>query len=189
MRESTKWTTKYQFVNILLTNLKATAIAFVFFAGAFYGFMNRPIIKEALSVVFITTYFGIVYSRAHKFAKLDKKEYTQTKPSIIKGALFGVVIALTYAAFLIFYALIWKYLGADGVLNSVPAWIYSLVFWFYTIPYSGIMGLAHGQMMWYSQVLMLIVPILATTLGYIAGLKGFNLMDKMAGAIYEKSEQ
>ena len=189
MRESTKWTTKYQFGNMLLTNLKATAIAFVFFAGAFYGFIDRPIMKEVLSIVFITMYFGIVYSRAHRFAKLDKKEYTQTKPSIIKGALFGVAIALTYAVLLICYALIWKYLGADGVLISVPAWIYSLLFWFYTIPYSGIMGLAHGQMMWYSQVLMLLVPVLATTLGYIAGLNGFNLMDKMAGAIYEKPEK
>ena len=186
MRESTRWTTKYQFANMLLTNLKATAIAFVFFAGAFYGFIDKAIIKEILSVVFITMYFGIVYSRAHKFASLDKKDYTITKPSLIKGVLFGVAISLTYAIFLVFYAIMWKYAGADGTINAVPAWIYSVVFWFYTIPYSGIMGLAHGQMMWYSKALMLIIPILATTLGYLAGLKGFNLMDKMAGAIYEK---
>ena len=173
---------------MLLTNLKAVAIAFVFFAGAFYGFIGRPIIKEILSLVFITVYFGIVYSRSHKFATRDKKDYTKTKPSLLKGVLFGVVISLTYAAFLIIYALIWKFAGENGVLNSVPAWIYSLVFWFYTIPYSGIMGLAHGKMMWYSQALMLIVPVLATTLGYFAGLNGFNLMDKMAGAIYEKPE-
>ena len=188
MRESTRWTTKYQFVNMLLTNLKATAIAFVFFAGAFYGFIDKPGIKEILSIVFITMYFGIVYSRAHKFALLDTKDYTVTKPSLLKGFLFGVAISLTYAVFLIIYALMWKYAGVDGTINSVPAWIYSIVFWFYTIPYGGIMGLAHGQMMWYSEVLMLLIPILATTLGYLAGLKGFKLMDKMAGAIYEKNE-
>ena len=189
MRESTRWTTKYQFVNILLTNLKAVAIAFVFFAGAFYGFIGKPIVKEILSVVFITMYFGIIYSRAHRFASLDKKDYTQTTPSLLKGVLLGVVIALTYVIFLAIYALIWKNIGQDGTINSVPAWIYSLVFWFYTIPYSGIMGLAHGKMMWYSQVLMLLIPILATTFGYLAGLKGFNLMDKMADAIYEKPEK
>ena len=173
---------------MLLTNLKATAIVFVFFAGAFYGFIDKHIVKEILSVVFITVYFGIVYSRAHKFASLDKKEYTHTKPSLIKGALFGAVISLTYAVVLLIYWLIWKYTSVDGVISSVPAWIYSIIFWFYTIPYSGIMGLAHGQMMWYSVLLMLIVPILASTLGYFAGLKGFKLMDKMAVAIYEKTD-
>lgn len=174
---------------MLLTSLKATAIAFVFFAGAFYGFMDKHIVKEILSVVFITTYFGIVYSRAHKFASLDKKEYTSTKPSLFKGFLFGTAIALTYAVFLAVYAVMWKYAGADGTINSVPAWIYSIIFWFYTIPYSGIMGLAHGKMTLYSQALMIAIPILASTLGYLAGLKGFVIMDKLSLAIYEKPDK
>ncbi len=189
MRESTLWTTKYQFLNMLLTNLKAIAICFVFFAGAFYGFSDKHIIKEILSVVFITIYFGIVYSRAHKFASLDKKEYTHTKPSLLKGALFGVAIAMTYAVILAAYRIMWNVAGTDGTISSIPAWIYSLVFWFYTIPYCGVMGLAHGQMMWYSEALMLIVPIAASTLGYLAGLNNFNLMDKFSLAIYEKSEK
>lgn len=186
MRESARWTTKYQFLNMLLTSLKAVAVAFVFLAAAFYGFLAKPVVKEILSMVFIVVYFGIVYSRAHKFAAMDLKSHTSTKPSILKGIMFGVVIALTFFAALLAYKLMWAAVGTDGTINSVPAWIYSLVFWFYTIPYNGIMGLAHGEMTWYSQLLMLIVPILASAIGYAAGLKGFNIMDKIAGMVYEK---
>lgn len=188
MRESTKWTVTYQFANIFLTNLKALGISFVFIAAAFYGFIAKPVFKEVLSLIFMTVYFGIVYSRAHKFASLDKRDYTPTKLSLLKGVLLGVFIAVTFVIMLVIYKLMWAAVGVDGAINSVPAWIYSLIFWFYTIPYNGIMGLAHGEMTLYSQIIMIALPIAATTAGYAAGMMGFNIMDKIAGAVYEKKE-
>ena len=187
MRESTKWTVPYQFLNIFLENLKAIAISFVFLA-AFYAFLEKPIIKEIASVIFIGVYFSLIYSRAHKFGEKERFNYTATKPDILKGVLFGVMLSLVFAAVCVVHSIIWKLYGSSGMLETTPARIYSVFFWIYTIPYSGIMGLAHGRVMWYSIVIMLIIPIAATASGYIAGLKRFSIFDKLSGLIYEKQD-
>lgn len=188
VRECTKWTTGYQFRNIWLVNLKAIAIEFVFIA-VFFAFMTRPVLKEIFSVVFIAVYFSFIYFRSNKFAMLDKRGYTPTHASALKGVLLGVMISLTFGAALLIYKLIWQIDGADGVISSVPALSYSVAFWFYTVPYSGIMGLAHGQMMWYSKAAMLLIPIAASTAGYVAGLKNFSFADVLVSSVYEKKEE
>lgn len=189
MRASTTWTTKYQMGSIFLAHLEAVGISFVFLAVAFYALMTKSISKEILSIVFIIVHFGIIYSRAHRFATLDIKAYTKTKPDIKKALFAGFIISLSYIVLLIGYNLVWKYGSVDGVLISFPSFVYSLVFYVYTIPYNGIMGLSHGEMMWYSKALMLLVPPLAACLGYFAGLKGFSVAEKLSTFVYEKQDK
>ena len=186
MRTSTKWTTKYQIGSIFLSHLEAIGISFVFLSVAFYILMTKNVIREILSIIFILVYFGTIYSRAHKFATFDLKDYTPTKADIKKAFLGGVFISLSYVAVLIGYRLIWEFCSVDGVLLSLPSFIYSLFFYVYTIPYNGIMGISHGEIMWYSKVLMIAVPPLATSLGYFMGLRKISIMEKISTLIYEK---
>lgn len=188
MRESTLWTTKYQFANIFLAHLEAIGISFVFLAAAFYLLMTKYIFREILSVIFMTVYFGVVYSRAHKFATLDKKPYTKTRPSLLKSIMFGLMLSFSFFVVWGIYKLMWINFGQEGMLSSVGAGIYSIFFWIYTIPFNGIMGLAKGHIMWYALLSMFLVPVLATTLGYWAGLKNFRLMDKIGNLAYEKED-
>lgn len=48
------------------------------------------------------------------------------------------------------------------------------------------MGLANGTYTIYSGILMLVVPILATYCGYIAGSKKFEFVEKIEEFMYEK---
>lgn len=189
MRPSTTWTTKYQIGHIFLAHLSALGVSFVFLAAAFSALMTKSVFKEILSVAFILVYFGMIYSKAHKCATLDVKEYTATKPGFGKMIIGGLLVSLSYLAALLIYRFVWDNMSVDGVLTSFSAFLYSLFFWVYTVPYSGIMGLAHGEMMWYSKVLMLIVPPAATCLGYLAGLKGLSIMDKLSKFVYEKQDK
>ena len=189
MRESTRWTGKYQFWSMFLVNLMGIGVAFVFLGAAFYALMTKYIFREILSVIFTVVYFGMVYSRAHKFATLDAKEYTKTKQSLLKGFMFGVMISLSFVLVWGIYKIIWMTAGENGILNSFWCWLYGMIYWLYTVPYYGIQGLSHGHMMWYSVLIMFINPVLASTLGYYAGMKGFRIMDCIGGFVYEKKDK
>ncbi len=186
MKESTQWTVKYQFASIFLTHLEAIGVSFIFIAAVFYMFMTKYIFREILSVIFMTVYFAMVYSKAHKFATRDQKPYTKTNPNLYKGFMFGVVLSLSFFAVWGIYKLMWINFGQTGMLTSLWAGIYSVFFWIYTIPFNGIMGLSRGHIMWYALVLMFTLPPLATTLGYYAGLKQFRISDHVGKLAYEK---
>lgn len=187
MREATKWTVGYQTRNLFLVNLEGIGVAFLF-SLLFYSLLSQPVFREIISTVLIAVYFGMIYSRANKFAVNDKKDYSPTKPQLSKMWLMGAVISLSFFAALVLFKLIWAFVSVNGVIEAAPAWIYSIIFWIYTIPYGGIMGLSHGNMTVYSQILMLVIPILASVTGYAAGLKGINITDKMASLVYEKKK-
>ncbi|MCC8169908.1 MAG: hypothetical protein LIO59_06050 [Oscillospiraceae bacterium] len=186
MRDSMKITIRYQYISMLLMQLAASGAIFVFGMVAFWYFLSQPVWKEILSVVFIAVNFGRLYVRAKRFAVLDNKPYTPLKPSKIKGVLFGVVIsAVTLILFLLFEYVWTAFRVDDGIVGVFPT-VVNVVFYFWSFPYNGIMGLSHGMMTWYSAALMLAVPIAACTLGYIAGCKNIEVIEKLEEYMYEK---
>ena len=71
---------------------------------------------------------------------------------------------------------------------SASRTIINVIFYYWSFPYNGIMGLANGTYTIYSGILMLIVPILAAYCGYIAGSKKFEFVEKIEEFMYEKEE-
>ena len=53
MKDSMKITVKYQFVYMLLMQVAASGVAFVFGLVAFWYFLSMNIAKEIISVIFI----------------------------------------------------------------------------------------------------------------------------------------
>lgn len=186
MRDSMKITVKYQFVNMLLMHLAAAGVTFVFGMVAFWYFLSRPVWKEILSVVFMAVYFIMLYIRSKKFAVLDNKSYTPLKPSTAKGFLFGVLISAVTIVLLVLFEFMWSAFCVDGGLVGVIPTAVNVIFYFWSFPYNGIMGLSCGLMTWYSIALMLILPVAACGMGYIAGSKNIEVMEKLEEYMYEK---
>ena len=171
MKDSMKITVKYQFVYMLLMQVAASGVAFVFGLVAFWYFLSMNIAKEIISVIFIGVNFAMLYIPAKNFAIRDNKSYTPLKPSKLKGAMFGVLISIVTAILMALFAFVWsKFSDEIGIHGVVPT-IINVIFYYWSFPYNGIMGLANGTYTIYSGILMLIVPILATYCGYIAGSK------------------
>lgn len=189
MRDSMKMTVRYQFLNMLLMHIAAAGVTVVFGFVAFWYFMSEPIWKEILSVVFMIVYFMIIYIRAKKFALLDNKPYTPLKLSMIKGVLFGVFIAAVTMLLLAVFKGMWAIYGGSGTLGGVIPTIVSMVFYYWTFPYNGIMGLSQGMMTWYSVVIMALLPIAASWCGYFAGSRKIELVEKFEEYMYEKEDK
>ena len=80
MKDSMKITVKYQFVYMLLMQVAASGVAFVFGLVAFWYFLSMNIAKEIISVIFIGVNFAMLYIPAKNFAIRDNKSYTPLKP-------------------------------------------------------------------------------------------------------------
>jgi len=186
MRESTKITKKYQFIYVLLIQLGASGVAFVFGLVAFWYFMNMKIVKEIISIIFILVNFAMLYIASKKFALLDNKPYTPLKPSLAKGVLFGAVVSVVNVIFVLLYKLLWAKYGTDAGLSGVLPMIANTAFYYWSFPYNGLMNMDSGAISAYSVVFMVVMPIAATTLGYIAGEKKFELAEKLDEFMYEK---
>ena len=73
MKDSMKITVKYQFVYMLLMQVAASGVAFVFGLVAFWYFLSMNIAKEIISVIFIGVNFAMLYIPAKNFAIRDNK--------------------------------------------------------------------------------------------------------------------
>ncbi|MDD6485166.1 MAG: hypothetical protein PUF72_11470 [Clostridiales bacterium] len=188
MRETTKMTVPYQFMNIFFAHLAAVGIIMILTLMAFLWVLEKSVIKEIMSVILIICYGLALYSRAAELSRRDNKPYSRLKPDMKKGVMFGVVIAATNFVMILLMKLGWVIWGTPEGMGSVWGVVMNAVFWFWTSPYSGIMGLSRGMMTWYSYVLLAAVPTAATTLGYWAGCKGFELTSVLLKFQYEKKK-
>ncbi len=186
MRDSTKMTVRYQFVYMLLMQLAASGVAFVFGMVAFCYFLTVSVAKELLSVVFITVNFAMLYIAAKKFAVLDNKPYTPLKPSKAKGVLFGALISAVTLALMLLFIFVWRNFSDETGVRGVLPVVVNVIFYFWSFPYNGIMGLSMGRFTVYSGVIMLLVPIAAAIIGYINGCNKVELIDRLKEFMYEK---
>lgn len=188
MRDSMNITVKYQFIYTLLMQLAASGAAFVFGMVAFWYFLTVNIAKEILSVVFMSVNFAFLYVAAKKFALRDNKPYTPLTPSKVKGALLGALVSLVTLVLMLLFVFVWsKYSDEAGVHGILPT-VVNVVFYVWSFPYNGIMGLSRGDFMTYSAVIMIALPIAATTLGYIGGCRKIELVEKFEEFMYEKED-
>lgn len=186
MREAVKITRKYQLARILLTQLGASGVAFVFGLVAFWYFMNMHIVKEIISIAFILVNFGMLYVATKKFAQNDNKPYTPLEPDVKMAVLWGVAVSAVNVLFVLGYRLLWLKFGVDGSLVGILPMIANSLFYYWSFPYNGLMNMDCGTVTVYSAAAMVIMPVCATVLGYIAGCKKFELAEKLDEFMYEK---
>lgn len=186
MRDSMKITVGYQFMYILLMQLAAIGVTLVFGLVAFWYFLNMNIVKEIVSIAFMAVNFIMLYIASKKLAQRDCKPYTPLKPSKLKGAMFGVMISAITLVLMLFFVYVWANYSDETGLNGVVPIVINVLFYCWSFPYTGIMGLYNGHFMIYSGIIMLVLPIAATLTGYIAGCKNIEITEKLDEFIYEK---
>lgn len=175
MKETVKMTVPYQYRYVFFGHLMAAGIIMIISLIAFLWALEKSVIKEILGIIMTLFYALALYSRAHDLAIRDNKPYSHIKPSLLKGLMFGVVIAASSFIMVALLKIVWSlYGGLNGLENPIGI-IVNILFVFYTSPFYGIEGLSHGIMTWYSYILFAVVPPIATFLGYYSGCKGFEL--------------
>ena len=184
---------KYIPIKQMLQIIKGHIIATIFIfllamigAGAIYG--KHAIILKIFSIIALLIYFTILYSEAYSIASRDKKSYTSEEPYLLKGFLLPIGLTiLTILLYILHYA-VWKYMSVDGGLISIKTLLLNMPYIIWTYAFNAIIGLEKGIMAWYGYIIVVFVPVIFSGVGYIAGLKNFDLVAKLSKYIYEKKE-
>lgn len=188
-KEMTKSTIGYQIRKIIFSQFAALFVIDAVWLVAFAWTMDSPIWSFVASVAFCLTYFVMLYSPAGEIADHDKKPYTRLSPNKVKGFMFGAMISIVNVLFCILYMFIWNNFSDGSSLTSIGAIIANICFMLWTSPYFGFMNPNAGAITWYSVIIMIVLPIAATGLGYFAACKNFYFADKFAGFVYVKKDK
>ena len=188
-KDTTKLTVGYQYRHMLIDHIIAVVVSMFIQLIAFGFMLEKNVLREIAGIKFTLLYFLMMYSTAGGFAKHDNKTYTQLQPDKKKGFFLGLMIAAITFVLFMGYKFVWANFSADGALQNWWSIVINVLFMVWTFPYFGLMNSVSGSITWYSTVTMFTVPVLASSLGYIAVCNKFDLLDKVVSFIYVKKDK
>lgn len=178
-----------QFLSVFLSHIVSVvlmaAFAFMFVAMI----MDKPAAYTATSVVMSLIYFAALYSKGHELAGRDKLSYTTTSTYLFKGAVLSLPVLVWNFVLWLLYIFAWNCLTLDGMLSSATGIIYNIVYVLNTFMFSGLAEISGGKIAWHAHLYIYLIPFFAVTLGYIAGVYNFTIIEKLSPYIYEKKKK
>ena len=136
------------------------------------------------SVFAILVYFVVIYSDSYDLAKRDKKSYTKEEPYFTKGFFLAWGIVVLTAILYVIYAVVW-----NAYIKTIPGFLLNLIFRIWISPFRNFVGLSEAYMMWYGYIAIFVIPVIMSGVGYIAGLKDFDMHSKISKFVYENKEE
>lgn len=188
MKNSIEITRSYQIRYMLLHHLFAVLICGVFEAVAAWYFLDKQIARYVVAGLFSIVYGLLIYGSARKLSLLDNKPYTPLRPNIKWGTVWGLAVAASVAVFTLIYKINWSYFVDNGAMTNIFSVILNILYYVWTAPYFGFMPDTGGEIPAFALVIMVAVPIIASTLGYWAGIHKFDLLEKLDSMTFEKDE-
>lgn len=177
-----------QMLQIIKSHTFSTILIFVLgivSAGAIYG--ENSFLLIVFSIISLMIYFSVIYSEAYQIAKNDKKKITAEEPYFLKGFFLPVGLTIITVLTYLLYYFVWKFMMV-GTNFSLVAWLLNMVFIVWSYAFNPLIGLGNGAMAWYGYIIVVFVPVIFSGIGYIAGLKDFDINAKLSKFIYEKKD-
>lgn len=168
----------------LLTSLTIGVVGIVFVPSA----LTYSVFSAIFTIMAIVICFAAVYTRAWQIAEADKKAAGEEKLPAYKGTVLSAGAIVISLVLLGGYIFAWRFLTIDGSLATATGYIYNIVYILTTFAFNPLLGLDKGDVSIIGHLVMYVIPVIASTLGYIAGLKGFTISDKLMPMIYEKKK-
>ncbi len=177
-----------QIWSLLSTHMISVLVIAAFGFMITVSIMDKPVLYTLASFVMTALYFSSIYQKAWELAHQDKMSATTTSVYMLKGAVLSVGVAVFNLVLWLIYLFAWNYLTIDGSLASLTGIIYNLLYVVNTFAYSGFAEISHGFVAPNGHLLIYLVPLLASTFGYIAGVYDFTLSSKLMPLVYEKKK-
>ena len=174
-----------------LISAHAVACFFIFIIGIliFAGLITNKVGNIVFSTIATLIYFMSIYNHSYEIAQKDKKSYTPENPYMLKGLVLAVGILAVSIILYALYFVAWNFMTINEALISVSGWINNFLFIIWTFPFSGFIKLSDGVMTWYGYIIVATIPFIASSLGYFAGYKNFDLYSKFLSLVYENKEK
>ncbi len=184
-----KTTLLRQCVNMVCTHLAACGITAIFIFIAFWVFMFEGIWDYVMGIVFLLVYFGMIYSASKRQQERDRRGFTVTGVNKKKGFLFGGVLCAVMLVIYILYKMSWALMSMNGMIVTATGHIYNFLFGFWNMPIFASLDTVGGNAQWYIMIFMYIAAFSASVLGYYAGIKNYNISERIDQSMYEKKDK
>ena len=126
----------------------------------------------------------ILYASAYEIANHDIKSFSTLKPYNWKGFAFsGFVVGISIILFIV-YKIVWM----TGTLDNWGQVIGNILFLIWYLPYYCLVRPNCGAVNILGVVTAILVPVIASGIGYYAGKNQFDLSVVMKKYIYEKKK-
>lgn len=189
MRNSVDITRGYQIIYMLGRTLFASFLCILIEILVLINFLDVEVLRTIVGIGMIIVYGIILYIGASTLGKFDAKPYTPLKPQMIRPVIWGGVIALVSVVLLVIYKINWGALLQGDGLPSVLSLAINGIFYFWNSPYLAFfIGNNDGYISPAITGVMLVYPFVVCFLGYLAGSKGFSVIDKFTGFMFEKPD-
>lgn len=177
-----------QIMSMTASHVTGVFLCSVLYFLCMFWSAEKPVWAATMSVILCIIYFAEIYSKAWICAERDNKSYTTTFPYPFKGTVLSIGILILCFILWLLYKFTWTFLTIDGYIHSYTGFLYNVLFVLNTIMFTGFSAPKTGNTALYVQLLMYLLPVVASTIGYFAGTKGFMITEKLMPFIYEKKK-
>lgn len=133
-------------------------------------------------------YFLTIYSAAVASQKSDRLPSSPLTPKPLKGFILPLLLIALNLLIVLLYKAAWAYASSGGTLQEPWSLIANIIALLWVAPYQPILGMASGHIELHGYIIIFVLPVVASGLGYLAEYKGFDLSEKLRGIAYEKKE-
>ena len=178
---------KYISLGEILKVIKAQFIVSViamFFGMLFIGFSATGFSKYIFSIVFILFNILSLYNASYEIAIHNNKEYNDEKSFVFKGLFLGLGIVAVSVILYILYYFTWK---CDIVTYS-SGFINNLIFIAWNYPFNNFLNPNNGIVSVAGVAVEVIVISGTCFFGYFAGIKKFDLSQKVTKIVYDNKD-
>ena len=186
MKDSRERTIPQQFGSLLLRHIGADVVSFVFGIVAFAWLLEDGVWKVIFSVIFSIVYLGIVAAGAKKIAVYDMKEYSPMTASYKKALLLGLGLCAITAVIFLLYKMSWLLMSENEQIITMTGKFYNMLFWCWCFPWYGFLGSDIANVPVYVVAIVMLIQLVSVFIGYVAGMKNFDIADKILPMMYEK---
>lgn len=181
-----KYTIPGQMLLLVKSHLSTAVLFLILFLFTFSMTAGTGIGSIIYASVGILGYFLSIYSTAGSYVSCDKMPSSKLSPHPAKGFILPVILTAVSLVIILFYKLAWAY-GSNGTsVTEIWSFIANALMLIWVAPYQPFVGLSAGNITTIGYLIILVLPYIASGLGYLATYKGFDLSEKVRNIAYEK---
>ncbi len=198
---------KDQILGVFFTHVKAVLIIALLGLFILGSLLVMDVVGKIVSVTLLLIYGLVLYSSGYECAEYDLRSYTKTTSYLHKGFYLSLLIPISNLLIWILMKFLWS-IDAEEAIAPVKQMEYTwwpqipnasylpataiagnIIFVIWTFPYNEFMNFSQSYMSVWGHVLMYVFPVLCVTIGYVGGLKKWDLSKYLNFLVYEKNSK